>query len=67
MRDTRLHKMSVYLDELKFTEQMTDSEWIDAWVKGAKKDSDFVTRTQWIEYLNKMIRQESERLLGRVA
>lgn len=67
MKDARLRKLAVYLDELKLTEAMTDAQWIDKWVKGAKKDSEYVSRGQWIEYLNKMIRQESERLLGRVA
>lgn len=56
-------KLRIYMESLRLVESITTEQWVESWAKNAKKDSQYLTRDQWIEYLKNCIIREATQLL----
>lgn len=57
------YKMQIHLEQAKVAREMTDEEWIDEWSKN-KSEEPYITRTQWIAYLESCVMKEAEKFLS---
>lgn len=61
------YKLRTYMDALKDVQSMTDQEYMDKWLKHCTKDSEWISRLDWIAYLTGNIVREVENLLKEAA
>lgn len=66
-RRTTAYKLRNYLDAIKQAEAMTDAEWLDNWVRSAGPQTNWIPRSQWLDYLRGCAILESERLVTVIA
>lgn len=57
------YKLRVYMDQIETVKAMTDAEWVDQWAKHAKPDTPYMTRLEWIKYLEGCVMTEVTSLL----
>lgn len=70
MKDRRTkegYRLRIYMDQIKEIKAMSDSEWVDQWVKYSTKDDVYVSRLSWIVYLEDCVMIEVNSLLNRGA
>lgn len=62
-RTREAYQLRVLIDALKWAKAMTQEQWIDQWVSGAKIDTPYIPQGQWIAQLEKWALEEADRLL----
>lgn len=62
-REARMYKLRVYMDAIKDASATSEYQWAKEWARNANADNVFVSRRDWIGYLERCALAEVTNML----